>query len=194
MAAKSHPYKEQHDAIQKWFCRATGLKAVWRNSKTDHGRNPPSATLRRTRIRSLGVDEVRRTTVTKGSPPADFVQSEIVGQRQILVTLRIRSRDHNLTEAAYGLMEAARSSLKAAWALEILRAGCVSVVESGDVVEIEEKFQGRIESVALLDLTFGTVLRVTDPRNEATTIEEVEISSNLQPMADSLQLDEEKIP
>lgn len=193
--AKSQPLAKQREAILKWFCRATDLKdAVWRNSKRDHGKNPPVGTLTLNRIRRLGEDEVRSETVQRGSPPVDVVVPTIVGHRQILVTARIRSRDQRDTEAAWGLMEAARMSLKSPWALDILRAANVAVVDTEDVLESPQLEQGRVESIALLDLTFGTVICVTDPRDEAGTIEQVEVSSDFQPMIDSLQLDEELIP
>ena len=194
MAVVSQSFKEQRAAILEWFCKATGLPAVWRNSKEDHGRTPPQASITLNRIRSIGVDEVRRVTVQKGTPPADVSVPTIFGNRQIQCTLRVRSRDQRDDEAAWGLLEAARATLKAPWAQAIFRAGCVSVVDTEDVLEIPETHQGRIESVALLDLVFGTVIRVTDARDEATTIEQVEVSSDMQPMVDGLQLDKELIP
>lgn len=194
---------QKMDAIKKWLRWCTEIEVVWID-QDDGGRVRESqkvwGELRPRRIVTLGVDETRYEDVDNLAGDARYPrQDTIIGQRQLMLELRTKSRDQNHRQSAW--YAATRAQLRVRYLYgknKWLAPFDLSLATVADVVNMPEiKIKNdRIEDIANLEFTLNTFLCDKDTAAIGTWIEHVEVSSDLKnaggtSLDPSIQLDKE---
>ncbi len=143
-------------------------------------------------IASVGIDEKRNEETGDATNPR---QEVICGNRIIRFQLNMRSRDQEHTYTGWYAAEATRTKLRSAFVRDqFLDPYDLSIATVGDVIDVPEVFDERLEDVAILEFNLNTTLNITDAAMVGTWIEEIEVTSNLIPLDTSLQWNDEVIP
>lgn len=182
------------DTLREWACRVTGLRTFWRNEATEH-EDRPYCELSVGVSDSLGTDE----TLYEYDPGNGVLVTTQCGQRIFTLGIRVITRGQNPTGAARWYLEKARTALRKPSSREAFQLANLALIESMPILNLDRLFQDRMESVALLEVRFGTTAVEVDPGEQAGYIEKTEVTSVLKdpggtPLPASLQWNRKEIP
>lgn len=184
--------------LERWFLRATGVTSViWAEDKAPLV-DRPYGELRLRTSRGVGTDEIRREVDATQSLGKELVRT-VSGHRILTLVCKVRSRDNRPSRAAMPYLERARTSLAKLSTIGLFQTAELAIIGAEPLVELPGLFQGRMESLASMDVLLSSVVNETDPREQGGYIDKVEYTSIFrnvdgEPLPDSLQLDEEEMP
>jgi len=180
------PWRDIDDAIHAWFAESTGLQAIWANQDAPQPDWPYGILNRIVGSTKVGQDGVRY------SIEGDRVDATFCGLRQFTVSCQIdlgpigqcRGLDAN------AVLSAAQMALKFPGTLERFRAVDIACFGDNNPINQFDVVVGDVwNSRAQMDLDFYTAANVTEKGVDA--FESVNISSDIQGLDPSLNLDDE---
>jgi hypothetical protein len=196
-----HPdLSKRFDAIREALQWASRVDVVWRD-QNDGGRvKEPLKTwaeLRPTIIAETGYGDVRsvdlETPLTEGT--LQWPRQEVsIAWYNVTFEAMYRSRVQDYTQSGIIAAALAKTKLRQSHVLtKWLRPNISALIDIGDAVNMPETkvFDGRTENIAMLMFSIAMTLCETDATNVGTWIDRCLVSSNLTPMDDSLQLQDE---
>lgn len=178
--------------LKQWYGDAIRLPVRWKN-EPDTFKGKPHGTLRINSVRTLGNDQ-KRAKFDDTAAAGSELTYELVGDRLFSVDLRVHSRSQLPEEHALVFMERARTLLRAPWAYDLFRAAGISINEVLASLHLDHDFQDRVESEAVMEISFGTTSCEDDVRSKDSIIQATELTSNKlldcrgAPIDDALQL------
>jgi len=182
--------KQVNTTLEKWFSDAIGRPVVRRNSRAPK-QQKTYGTYQIKSIKAVNVDEARPSEVDAGGGNVD-IEYLLRGDRTFIVEFRVVSRTQDDDCYAMQLLEQAQLRLRAPWAKALFQEGCIAIVEQVmDVMDVSRGYQQRVENVAVMEVRFAKASVESDTRSTVGTIESICISSDMQPMGDPLQLDDD---
>lgn len=189
-------WKKIQDPLRQWFCDASGIPAFWFGEEVENA-DKPYCELQVGSSGGLGVDETRET-LDLSQPGREIVSCQ-TGNRTFMLSCRAKTRDQSPNSAARFYLEKVRTALSSAWSKAVFRATNLAFVEAMPLVNLDEVFQDRQQSRALLEIQFATVVNLVDPRDGGGYIDKTEVSSNFKdaggtPLPASLQLVDKEMP
>ena len=140
---------------------------------------------------SLGVDDVSWANV--GDPDLTHVEATITGYRELTLQVSVWSDKQTLAESARCYLERLRTRLRFPTALETLRGLDLAHVRTEAIVDVDPTEDGRIRSMATMDVRLGYAVSETD--EPIPFIEQARIRSEFfrdaagDPLPDGLQID-----
>lgn len=194
-------YDTFETAIEDWAKAVTGFRFYWLNRKRNREFRKTWGTLQVISERDVGIDEVRQTDLTGGSPPAGGeIEVMISGNREITVSVQVKSRDQEPLKTARFFLAKLRTSLrKPGVRATHFQPNDIAVVRPLPLNELDFTRQNRVEALANMDVIFATVVNEVDPAEATTFIETVRVSSDVKnpggvSIDPALQLDDFDIP
>lgn len=180
-------WEDKTEAIREAIQWASGVCGDWAYKKEAFSLpedNTAWFELRMGRLRGLGVDELRNEDnidPLTGEIDVEDPRAEVAcGQRQFRVEVRFFNRDQEQDVVAWHVADTARARLRMSYPRERwLRPNVVSIVEMLDVFPMPSPIkvvQDRIQSEALLEMDFATVIAQRDASAVGTWIEAVEFA------------------
>lgn len=169
------------DAIKTWFSNGTGLTVVWFNQPRPR-MDKPMGLLQILSVTSYGTDNIEFNVNVSGDPGVDYVPT-VRGQRSLVVTCQVYSRDQSANLDAINYLERARAYSRLPNTRETLLAAGVTLWNIGDTVVMDALFDKRIESRASFDVTFGIAenIEFSNSADSNSWIERVEMSGDFEP-------------
>ena len=165
------------DAIQGWFSAATGLTTIWRNQNAPQPPYPYAGLAIIAGPIKLGGKDEQRSSTALGQPPGQDVLVESVGLRTMTVSCRIYTAKEDVLDPARHarhLMSVAQSSLGRPSVIAAFSDAGLSIIEEGDVQNIDEVIEDAFLSRANMEVRFGLASNVSE---RTGFIEKVKASS-----------------
>lgn len=173
------------DALHAWFSNATGLETIWRNQNAPQPPYPYASLSFIAGPTKLGGQDEQRSSTDLGQPQGQEVLVESVGLRTATLSCQVYAAKEDVldpTKHARHLMSAAQSSLGLPSVIAKLSEAGLSIIEEGEVQNIDEVIENAFVSRANMDVRLGLASNVSE---RTGFIEQVKASST------SLGLDEE---
>lgn len=189
-------FQKIQDTLREWFCNASGIPAFWFGEEVEN-EEKPYCELQIGSTDGLGIDETRET-FNPSEPGREVVRCQS-GNRLFILSCRAKSRDQRPNYAARFYLEKVRTALSAAWSKAIFQENNLAFVEALPLVNLDEVFQDRQQSRALLEVQFATAVNVADPHDAGGYIAKTLVSSDYKDAGGTslpadLRLDDKEMP
>lgn len=178
------------NALATYVTDSTGLRAVWLNQVRPNMPRP-YALLHKIAFPTIGHDEIRyeEVDVDPGAGVTIQLEPTICGSRQLSVRIQFVSRDQRAGQDGPFYVERAMISLKRPTIKEALQEAGLAFVSMRAILNQDEVFDDRYESIASLDLIFNVASTITESEDQVDYVSKVEITSNTEP--EEIGIDEE---
>lgn len=160
-------------ALKAWAVAQTGLPACWENEPRPTMPKKPGFVILTWphSIRAIGQDYAKLADdTTPGS-----LTATVVGNREILVGVKVQSRSQVGNSVASFFTEKLRTSLAKPSVLAAFREAGLASSTIGDTAGFDHEIDGVIESIAAFDLRLNAIVAESD--TPLGTLESVGLSS-----------------
>ncbi len=168
------------DALAEYVTDSTGLRAVWMNQPRPNMPRP-FATLHKMAFTPVGMgDEIRYEEVDIDPTPVTTIElaPTVCGFRQLSVRIRFISRDQRAGQDGPFYVERAMIALRRPTIKAALQEAGLAFVSMRPLLNQDEVFDDRHESIAALDLIFNVASTITDAEDQTQYVSKVEITSD----------------
>lgn len=180
-------------ALANYVTASTGLKAVWMNQPRPH-MSRPFATLHKIALVPIGSgDELRYEEVDSDpTPEVTLIKlaPTVYGLRRLSVRIRFISRDQRAGQDGPYYVERAMIAMRRPTIKSALQAAGLAFVSMTPLLNQDEVFDERYESIAALDLVFHVASTTTVSEDQSHYVKKVEITTDNVP-SDQIGIHEE---
>jgi hypothetical protein len=178
--------------IEDWFALATGLKVQWAGAANTH-KSRAYGEMDISAVKAIGIDE-NTTELDESQPAGRNLIRTTQGNRQFTLSLKVVSRDKRPSKRALYFIEKARTSLSKPSVQADFREVEMSIARTMPTVDSYNLYQSRDENWSILDVIMNTVVNETDPREQGSIIETMDVTSDVDGWPDSIELTAKEIP
>lgn len=165
------------EAIRSWFEIWLGIPVFWLDQPESY-RPEDYAVLSIGSSQRMGQDGIRwERDVTK--PPGMEMIPTVVGQREFVLTVEIRTWSQDLDSVAEADLAPLELALQLPSAQQLFLEHNLGLVDTGPIRQTDEFVDERRQSRAAIDITFATSIQLTDADDGQSYIETAEITTTL---------------
>lgn len=156
----------------------------WRDKVSKSHKTEPYLELSISGESSRGHDETEWEEV--GAAPDNVLVPRIVGVREFTLQIRVRSRSQSAARAARNVVETLRAALYHPYLRQPLDNAGIAFQTATSPGSAVTAFDGRFESVGVLDARFATRSELYLPAQSGAPVEAVEVTPTLADVAQPL--------
>jgi len=181
--------------VKAWAEGTTGLTAYWRNQQVPAFTPKPFILLQIIATSKVDVDSLDYV-YDNTQPPTEEMVPTLSGYRKITVAMTVVSRDQTANFDAINYLELARAGLNQPQYSETLTNAGLALVWTSQGISLQDAIvDNRYESRAAMDIIFRAVqyIQYKNPNDTNGYITQTEVSSDVDGVAESSQMDNEII-
>lgn len=185
-------WQAAQDGLKAWFAAASGLHPTtiqWDGEAEAHRAFPQADLKLERQAAGGGTDERRHVEDDDGN-----LVPQVVGNRTMLWTITLKSRDQRSPSKAYEVLDEVRTKLELQWSIDAFDALEITARDSSVTRDIEKATEQRDLSVAMLSITLGYTVVVTDESHPTVAIESVEVGGTAQDGLTTITVPDKTLP